>query len=102
MILMGNILNMKVTEAQADDIEFLLGVLDDLANFIMMLQHYCAKVEGPMILKWDKTMQEELVEEEQMKMSRTMQATEPEELLASEQPASKEEFQGFLLLSSSH
>lgn len=37
MALVGNILSMKVMEAQADDMEFLLGVLDNLVNFAMVL-----------------------------------------------------------------
>ena len=82
--------------------EFLLGALDNLANFIMVLQHHHAKAEGPMVSKWDEAVQEELVEEEQMEMSRAMQAADPEESSVLEQPASKEEFQGFLSLSSSH
>ena len=102
MALVGNVLSIKVIEAQADDVEFLLGVLDDLANFTMVLQCCCVKAEGPVVLKWDKAMQEELVEEEQMEMSRAVQVVEPEELSVSEQLASEEEFQGFLSSSSSH
>lgn len=102
MALVGNVLSMKVTEAQADDVEFLSGALDNLANFAMVLQHHHVKAEGPMVLKWDKAVQEELVEEEQMEMSGAMQAAEPKELSVSEQPASEEEFQGFLSSSSSH
>ena len=102
MALVGNILSMKVMEAQADDVEFLSGVLDNLVNFAMVLQCCCVKAEGPMVLKWDKAVQEELVEKEQMEMSGAVQAVEPEESSVSEQPASKEEFQGFLLLSLSH
>ena len=100
--LVGNVLSMKVMEAQANDVEFLLGALDNLANFTMVLQHHHAKAEGPVVSKWDKAVQEEPVEEEQMEMSRAMQAADPKESSASEQPASKEEFQGFLSSSSSH
>lgn len=100
--LVGNVLSMKVTEAQADDVEFLSGALDDLANFAMVLQRRRAKAEGPVVSKWDEAVQEEPVEEEQMEMSGAVQAADPEESSASEQPASEEEFQGFLSSSSSH
>ena len=64
MALVGNILSMKVMEAQADDMEFLLGVLDNLVNFAMVLQCCCVKAKGLIMSKWDEAVQEEPVEKE--------------------------------------
>lgn len=71
-------------------------------NFTMVLQHHHVKAKGPMMLKWDEAVQKEPVKKEQIEMSRAVQAAEPKELSASEQPASEEEFQGFLSSGSSH
>ena len=100
VLVSGGFLSMKVTEAQANDMEFLSGALDNLANFTMVLQHCHAKAEGPVMSKWDEAVQVRR-EDEVMEMSSGMQVLEPEELLAPEQLVSEEEFQGFLLLSSS-
>lgn len=99
MALVSNILSMKMTEAQANDMKFLLGVLNNLTNFIIVLQCYYAKAEGPMMLKWDEAMQRELVKKKQIEMFNSVQVMESKKLLVLEQLRSKKKFQGFLSLS---
>lgn len=47
--LIKNVLNMKVTKVQMDNMEFLFGTLNNLESFLMVLQHCCAKAEKPVM-----------------------------------------------------
>lgn len=51
----GNVLSMQVTEAQADDVQFLGKDLDDLTSLAVTLGRRRAKVEASkMVCKWDE------------------------------------------------
>lgn len=54
----GNVLSNQVTEAQADDIQFLSKALDDLANLAITPGSRRAKVEASkMVFEWDEAVQ---------------------------------------------